>query len=69
MRLFMLKHHDQAKAETRELALNEIDTVFGADLNWTPPGEEPDCDGGTTCNTLIVTPNADGSFTVDCDAA
>lgn len=68
MQLFMLSFHDASQRALRELARDEIDHVFGGDSGGKYIGGEDDCPDSTTCETVIITPNADGDFTVDCDA-
>lgn len=66
MKLFMLDLHDVSRCRIRDLAGDEIARVFGGGNS--PLGGTPDCPDSTTCETTIITPNADGEFSVDCDA-
>lgn len=66
MNLFMLSRHDQEQDAMRELAPQEIESVFGGDGTSGSIGDN-DCGDQTTCETLTVTPNTDGGWSTDCD--
>ena len=63
--MFMLKRHDDEHAGLKELAPQEIEAVFGGEETIFGDG---DCgDDQTVCETLTVTPDADGGRSTDCD--